>query len=661
MAFPGPDRPSRTSDQTGEDRPSIARADAPDDPDLATKDLPSGDDVIRLLRLLIACDTFPRGGLYSGYYCLAAALRYEYVWLRILKEHRTKAPHPPLDVALAWLIHRQHPLGYVTCMQRRCGGMVDPPASKAFGFDEVASPQWTEFAHDASHWPPPEPGSQHDPTPAMSKRKPFVAVQLALAMQRFSQLLHSWLRPHFLDSDFLSRARVRYGRFLELHKRYPNRLLVPAADMALFWHTHLAISGCYALATLDLFGQDDPWRPDYLDLDEVQRPTLYAETARLYESEFGEAFSGPDTAWLDPAVQHPLVARGTPVLFALRAFEDSPHQAEQNAAVRAAEHNALTCGSSVRQLFPASRVDAPTRAGAHALFTAWRASTAASAFYDRETCRRHCFTTSWSIRVATIEKTLIPLVGVAHFDGLPASHTHPFLLSITQRKGLWGLPSLGKGGGGGSGGGGRGSGGGGKAEAQAEDDASPSGEDRASAADPLDPVACPEMQSSRRLMFGGTPYTPGDPEAYLDDPALAGLTPLLEAAAAAVRSSTSGSGLPDGLDNSSSEPGGASGSGARAGPGQAQAQARGPAGARHGDAPLWSILVIPEYKARSVKQFDHLWRHASSRGYISILPSGAAKAEARGEKSSPPGSRGGSMRRVVSGQRHHSTTFPGGG
>ncbi len=57
------------------------------------------------IRLLHAADTFPRGGLFSGYYALQAALRYEHVWLKMQardKEIRDRDCKPPLDVAVAW-------------------------------------------------------------------------------------------------------------------------------------------------------------------------------------------------------------------------------------------------------------------------------------------------------------------------------------------------------------------------------------------------------------------------------------------------------------------------------------------------------------------------------------------------------------------------------
>jgi hypothetical protein len=57
-------------------------------------------DSLALVRLLHAADCFPQGGLYTGYYALQAALRYEYFWPEIVT--RGDKALPPLDVAFAW-------------------------------------------------------------------------------------------------------------------------------------------------------------------------------------------------------------------------------------------------------------------------------------------------------------------------------------------------------------------------------------------------------------------------------------------------------------------------------------------------------------------------------------------------------------------------------
>lgn len=56
---------------------------------------------------------------------------------------------------------------------------------------------------------------------------------------------------------------------MALHARHPGVLLVPTADIALMWHTHMALSGEYAAACGALFGESKPsqlWRPAFLEL-----------------------------------------------------------------------------------------------------------------------------------------------------------------------------------------------------------------------------------------------------------------------------------------------------------------------------------------------------------------------------------------------------------
>ena len=82
----------------------------------------------------------------------------------------------------------------------------------------------------------------------------------------------------------------RYIRFLELHVAHPDVTLVPPADIALVWHTHLGLSGDYAAACEETFGRDvEPWRPDYLYItDPAQLAAAYGETARLYQQKYGK-------------------------------------------------------------------------------------------------------------------------------------------------------------------------------------------------------------------------------------------------------------------------------------------------------------------------------------------------------------------------------------
>ncbi|EFJ49929.1 hypothetical protein VOLCADRAFT_89428 [Volvox carteri f. nagariensis] len=304
--------------------------------------LPSPTAAIEVLRLLIAADAFPR------------------------------------DVAFAWFVHRQFPISYVNSTLRCCGRVVHPPREVAFTFGtskhnaqqqqdrrhggggqhhgggagggdgDPPETLWRLVAGEYPSWPPPASGSDFDLVAANNDWRPTLASQLAGPMSRFATLLHSWMRPHFLDAMFLDRARERYGRFLDLLAAHPERTLVPSADIALMWHTHLGLSGSYAMYGM---GKGEtaktgparaahtnggtggglaaaPIRPTYLDLEGVPLRVAYNETARLYERMYGEPYDSRDTAWLRPWELHPLAGPCSPLAFALRrAFDDVPSAA----------------------------------------------------------------------------------------------------------------------------------------------------------------------------------------------------------------------------------------------------------------------------------------------------------------------------------------------
>ncbi|GLI63284.1 hypothetical protein VaNZ11_006190 [Volvox africanus] len=467
-------------------------------------ELPSPTAAIEALRLLIAADTVPRGGLYAGFYCTSAAVRYEVIWLSVLREHVLKGgncPIPPLDVAFAWFVHRQFPISYSNCTIRRCGRAFHPSREAAFAFgncqrqqnlqDEGAGKKgvapgtstaelWNTVAGDIPVWPPPAPGTDFDLVTGNNDWRPTLSSQLANPMARFSSLLHSWLRPHFLDPLFLDRARNRYGRFLELLVAHPGLTLVPAADIALMWHTHLGLSGDYAAAAKAIAVQPGSdcggtiIRPMYLDLEGAPLRVAYNSTARLYEQTYGEPYDSPDTAWVRPSEPHPLAGPASPLSFALlRAFDDVPSAVTAGASVDGTGHDAdAPLGGSVGPLglihpsrrgsgrsgrsgalripntpqAASNRIGTPrsrphARAGGHALYAAWLASTSASEFFDRQTCRGLCFRSSWSIKIGAVEKMVTPLVLLPYMRGVPDSSDHPFLQAVAQRRGVW-LPPL---------------------------------------------------------------------------------------------------------------------------------------------------------------------------------------------------------------------------
>ncbi|KAG2445027.1 hypothetical protein HYH02_008895 [Chlamydomonas schloesseri] len=331
-----------------------------------------------------------------------------------------------MDVAWAWFVHRQDARLYEETMDharitaaahplmtqassspwegrdgndstRSAAAGLPPALHTAFAFGPTRPEDrtaWAAAAGDADTpvWPPPPPGSPHDPTIALSashqhphlpagthprshSRAHMFAVQLAALLPRLSWQLRSWLRPAYLDTAFLARAGHRYARFLALHAAHPQQLLVPAADIALLWHTHLGLSGQYAAACRQLFGpsvssygMEPVWRPDYLDLTVEQLEAAYGQTAALFEAMYGEPYDDPDTAWLPLNSLHPFADPTTsPLAFGLRALDRLPSPtpgsadaAAQRAAMAAARRAAAdVCPAAARVIFPPGSIDIP--------------------------------------------------------------------------------------------------------------------------------------------------------------------------------------------------------------------------------------------------------------------------------------------------------------
>ncbi|MCS6978027.1 MAG: glycine-rich domain-containing protein-like [Gemmatales bacterium] len=109
-----------------------------------------------------------------------------------------------------------------------------------------------------------------------------------LKLKSEGELLHG--EP--IDPDA---AELAYRRFLTLHKRYPNRTLVPSALIDLVWHYHILDTRKYAEDCNRIFGyflHHDP----YFGIDEETREQnrlAWADTQALWEEEFGEPLTGP--------------------------------------------------------------------------------------------------------------------------------------------------------------------------------------------------------------------------------------------------------------------------------------------------------------------------------------------------------------------------------
>ncbi|KXZ45949.1 hypothetical protein GPECTOR_49g533 [Gonium pectorale] len=288
-----------------------------------------------MLRLLHAADCFPRGSMYTGYYGLAACVRYERFWARHMMNGDMAAADitPPLDVAFAW-----------------------------------------------------------------------------------------------------------YARFLALHAAHPSVPLVPAADIALLWHTHLGLSGQYEAACGKLFGAGDEggwgeqraaacWRPHYLGMGPEEMAQAYGNTAKLYGEAYGEPYHDSYTIWLPSDVTYPLAAPDSPLGSFLWVFDINPQRRFQEPAMAAA-----AAAVGLAQPPPQAPV---ARSGAHGLFAAWLAARRADQFFRRLAC---CCLRNASSRAftLTIMHVSAALVSIAHFLEAPAEDGHPYLTGIQLRlPGVW--------------------------------------------------------------------------------------------------------------------------------------------------------------------------------------------------------------------------------
>jgi hypothetical protein len=97
---------------------------------------------------------------------------------------------------------------------------------------------------------------------------------------------HGWLRSPALEGT-ISRAVDRYSKYLELFKRYPNRIFVPTIDIDLVWHTHLCSPRRYETAVLSLAGR-------FINHDDKLGKETLADgldgTKNLFRVRFGEEY-----------------------------------------------------------------------------------------------------------------------------------------------------------------------------------------------------------------------------------------------------------------------------------------------------------------------------------------------------------------------------------
>ncbi|GIL62394.1 hypothetical protein Vafri_16613 [Volvox africanus] len=147
-----------------------------------------------------------------------------------------------------------------------------------------------------------------------------LAGQLLPRMGELCPLLHSLLRPVYLDPDVLAQAVQRYCRFLMLQGMHPSVPMIPTTDIALMWVAHMAVHSAYRRTCHRLFGRLVLPAPGALRLEDSGLE--FAETRRLYEHHFGEMYDPPLTRAVPLSIPHPLLS--TPLAPFLSSFEVVP-------------------------------------------------------------------------------------------------------------------------------------------------------------------------------------------------------------------------------------------------------------------------------------------------------------------------------------------------
>lgn len=118
------------------------------------------------------------------------------------------------------------------------------------------------------------------------------ALDLCGAVMRQGSFIDKMVRLDWLHSPSgqhtASRIIIKYGRFLQIMKRFPRMLAVPTLDVDLAWHTHQLNPGHYYLYTLREVGKfinhDDK-------VGETKLSEAFARTSRIYQTLFREAYN----------------------------------------------------------------------------------------------------------------------------------------------------------------------------------------------------------------------------------------------------------------------------------------------------------------------------------------------------------------------------------
>ena len=220
----------------------------------------------------------PESLLRAGPELSRALWRYENIFLPLVAEKPAVAPPP--DVAWVWFVHMLAPEHYVEDLQRGGTRSVPkrlPPEGKwstiaAAGtagvdyeraklglawsdavyqtskgaWDAVSKgePYFLPWTYTPAPFKPPPPKGQNKsapavaPLPAMPQHQSAFGYDIAAACDRQRVFNYQVSLPHYHSEEFIGRAVMRYGIFLSLKRKHPDKFLVPCYDFDLVWHAH---------------------------------------------------------------------------------------------------------------------------------------------------------------------------------------------------------------------------------------------------------------------------------------------------------------------------------------------------------------------------------------------------------------------------------------
>lgn len=92
------------------------------------------------------------------------------------------------------------------------------------------------------------------------------------------------------DQERADLAELWYRRFLVLNLKYPEKKVVPVADMDDFWHQHILDTRAYAADCERVFGYFLHHYPYFgMQGDREELESSFDESIGLFEREFGES------------------------------------------------------------------------------------------------------------------------------------------------------------------------------------------------------------------------------------------------------------------------------------------------------------------------------------------------------------------------------------